>query len=60
MRKLGMFSVSVAPYIFTKYQQLGAVEMISENAGILSNPGFYYDSSTGLSLDPTGGYGIFS
>lgn len=60
MRKLGMFSVSVAPYIFTKYQQLGVVEMISENAGILSNPGLYYDSSTGLSLDPTGGYGIFS
>ena len=60
MRKLGTFSVSVAPYIFTKYQQLGAVEMISENAGILSNPELYYDPSTGLSLDPSGGYGIFS
>ena len=60
MRKLGIFSVSVAPYIFAKYQQLGTVEMVSENAGILANPELYYDSSTGLSLDPAGGYGIFS
>lgn len=59
MRKLGPFGVSVAPYIFAKYQQLGAVEMVSENAGILQNPQLYYDSFTGLRLDPTGGQGLF-
>ncbi len=59
MRKLGPYSVSVPSYIFQKYQDLGAIEMLSEDAGILSNPTYYYDPFTGLSLSPSGGVGFF-
>ena len=50
MRKLGMYAVSADRRLFSRLQEAGVLELLSENAGILLD-GDAYSPATGLSMD---------
>ncbi len=59
MRRLGQFAVGVNAQRFCDLVNTGAVEQVSENAGILRDMSLY-DAHAGLSLDVVEGQGLFA
>lgn len=59
MRNLGQFAVGVRAQRFFDLVDLGAVERVSENAGILRDLSLY-DNRTGLTLEAIEGKGFFA